>query len=258
MRAFTFISSSSRIAALGALSLLGVRLFVSSACAADGGSSSPARMETEDYSSTPFTEYGEFNEEEDEAAETKFFQYGRFFGVSIGTGFQGVTGNRGLLYQGGFPMIDFKVHYWFDFHLALDLGLTTASQYYETTSDKGQHVDVNMLRVGLDLKYYFDTKDISAPISFANPYILLGAGSISKTEVSQALDSTTSDSSFGLSAGGGLEFVMSPRKTYFELEAKAHFPNFTDTYTTRFKTPEGIDDLTGVFYTVTGSLLFTW
>src|SRR5881628_3466051 len=67
----------------------------------------------DDYSETPFTEYGEFNEEEEEADEAKFFQYGRFFGVSVGSGFQGATGNRGLLYQGGFPTLDIKVHYWF-------------------------------------------------------------------------------------------------------------------------------------------------
>ena len=83
--------------------------------------------EEEDFSSSPFTEYGEFNEEQDEAADTKFFQYGRLFGVSLGLGFEGVTGNRGLLWQGGFPMIEMKVHYWFDFNVALDLGFANAS-----------------------------------------------------------------------------------------------------------------------------------
>src|SRR5947209_990104 len=35
--------------------------------------------EEEDFTNTPYTEYGEFNEEEEEAADTRFFQYGRFF-----------------------------------------------------------------------------------------------------------------------------------------------------------------------------------
>src|SRR5688572_24009328 len=80
--------------------------------------------EEDDFSNTPFTEYGEFNEQDDEEAETKFFQYGRFFGVSLAAGYQGVTGNRGIVWKGGLPAIDFKVHCWFDFNTAIQLGLT--------------------------------------------------------------------------------------------------------------------------------------
>src|SRR4051812_45090894 len=76
--------------------------------------------EEDDFSTTPFTEYGEFNNQEaEEEEDTKFFQYGRFFGLSIGFGTQGVTGNRGQLWQGGFPMVEFKLHYWFDFNIAM-------------------------------------------------------------------------------------------------------------------------------------------
>src|SRR4051794_33185738 len=62
---------------------------------------------------TPFTEYGEFNEEADEEADTQFFQHGRFFGVCLGLGYESVSGNRGALWQGGFPVFDFKLQYWF-------------------------------------------------------------------------------------------------------------------------------------------------
>lgn len=34
-----------------------------------------------------------FNEEEEEAADTAFFQRGRFFGLSAGLGYQGAVGN---------------------------------------------------------------------------------------------------------------------------------------------------------------------
>ena len=36
------------------------------------------------------------------------------------------------------------------------------------------HVDVNLALLGAALRYYFDTKDLSAAVSFANPYIVLG------------------------------------------------------------------------------------
>src|SRR4051812_6901711 len=95
--------------------------------AAEGAPSAgkASQPEDEDFTGSPFTEYGEFNEDADEAADAKFFQYGRLFGISLGGGYQGAGGNRGLLWQGGFPNIDFKLHYWFDFNFALDLNFFT-------------------------------------------------------------------------------------------------------------------------------------
>src|SRR5271154_3421653 len=89
--------------------------------------------EEDDFSPTPFTEYGSFNQDADEDAETRFMQYGRLFGVSVGVGDEGVTGNRGQLWQGGFPLFELKVHYWFDFHLALDLGVSLGTHSYQSS-----------------------------------------------------------------------------------------------------------------------------
>lgn len=268
---FTFRSALRARVGASLVLLLSAPLILSTAHAADpapDGSQAPLgqapdkgvdktlQSEEDDFSSTPYTEYGEFNEEEDEAAETRFLQHGRFFGVSLGLGYEGVLGNRSLLWQGGFPAVELKLHYWFDFNLAMDLGFYTASHFYETSVRNAGHVDAYIFRLGVDVKYYFDTKNVAAPISFAHPYVLLGAGSFSKTETSQTQATTTPDSAFGLSFGGGLEFVMSPRKTYFALEAKVHPLTFKDTYTPDYL--PSIDDLTGVFYTVMGSILFTW
>lgn len=225
----------------------------------DEGKSTESRTnkpEEEDYSTTPFTEYGEFNETSEEESDAKFFQFGRFFGVSIGMGFQFIDGNRGSLWQGGFPVVDFKIHYWFDFNVGLDLGFYTASQFYNTQVQGKGHVDVNWLRVGIDIKYYFPTKNLSSAISFANPYVLLGVGSFSKTENSNTTQVGDQDASLGISGGAGFEFVVNPKKTYFELEVKANLVTFKDTFTTLYA--PSLPNLTGNFYTITGSLLFTW
>lgn len=213
--------------------------------------------EDDDYSESAFSGYGEFHQTREEEEDTNFFQNGRFFGVSLGVGFQFVDGNRGALWQGGFPGFDFKVHYWFDFNVAMDLGFSTATHYYDTQTLGLGHVDVNIFRVGLDVKYYFDTKNMSAPISFANPYILAGGGSYSKTEYTATQEVPDTNTSMGITMGAGLEFVLSQRKTYFEVEGKVHFVTYKDTYTTTFQS-SGLSDLTGNFYTLTGNLLFTW
>ncbi len=224
-----------------------------------GKSSEPKiyKPEEDDYAGTPFTEYGEFNEAPDEEADTRFFQYGRFFGVSLGLGFEFVDGYRGALWQGGFPLIDFKLHYWFDFNLAIDLGFFTVSHYYNTTAQSLGYVSVNVLRIGVDVKYYFNTKNLSAAVSFANPYILLGAGGFSKTENSIAQQTQDVSNSLGISFGAGLEFAITPRKIYFEIEGKAHLVPYVDAYTTNFQTVN-LPNLTGNFYTFSGNFLFTW
>lgn len=221
--------------------------------------------EEEDFTGTPFTEYGEFNEESDEISDTRFFQHGRFFGASLGLGFQEISGNRGILWQGGFPAVDFKVHYWFDFNVALDLNVYTSSHFFETSVDEGgasvlEHVDINMVRLGADIKYYFDTKNLTAAVSFANPYVLAGFGPYSKTETSSKDGTVETDSNVGLNLGAGLEFPIKHRKAYFTLEGKMHLVTFKDTYTDRFQSSKSapLQDLTGQFFTATASLLFTW
>ena len=218
-------------------------------------SAEPLKPEDEDLKGTPYTEYGEFNEQNEEDSYTRFLQFGRFFGVSVGGGMVGVTGNRGNLYNGGFPSFELKLHYWFDFDFALEMSVSSASFYWETQS-RGR-VDTSLLRVGLDLKYYIPVYNLAAPITFANPFLTFGFGSFRKSDTFQLQEVIDNDSSVGLGFGGGLEFVMSPRKSYFYLSGKLHLVNFKDTFTTTYQL-EDIPDLTGQFFTFTAGVLFTW
>ena len=224
---------------------------------AAGAAAPVMKSDEDDFGATPFTSYGEVNDSKEEQEEMLFYQYGRLFGVSLGLGAEFVTGNRGALWQGGIPLVDFKLHCWFDFNTAIDIGVFTAQHYYNTTAQSLGYVSINMIHVGVDLKYYFTTQNLSAPISFANPYLLAGAGSYSKTENSVTANSQTTDNSIGIAVGAGLEFVITHRKIYFEIEGKMHFVTFQDTYTNLFQTV-GLTDLTGQFLTLSGSFLFTW
>lgn len=225
---------------------------------AGGDKAKVFQPEEDDFSNTPFTEYGEFNEDGDEEADAKFFAHGRFFGASLGLGFEGVTGNRGLLYQGGFPMVDLKLHYWFDFNFAIDMDIYYAKHFYMDPDPSVGHVDVSLIHAGLDVKYYFDTKNLSSAISFANPYVMAGFGSYTQSKSSFAANTTEApDTGIGMCLGGGLEFAISPKKTYLEFEGRYHIVTFADTYDTNFQSI-GITDLTGGFYTFTANVLFTW
>lgn len=232
-------------------------LLLKTPCAHAAGGSAPGQPEDDDYSTTPYTEYGEFNEDEDEAADTRFYQFGRFFGVSLGTCYEGATGNRGKLWNGGFPGFDVKVHYWFDFNFAMDMGFYTASHNFDAGSILGGPNDVQMSAVFLDLKYYLDTKNLSSGISFVNPYFLGGIGSYTKTQTPRDINTVDRDSRFGVDLGAGLEFAVNPRKVYFSFETKLINAQFKDTNYGGLAS-QGLGNLAGFFYTFTGAFLFTW
>jgi hypothetical protein len=262
MQACTFTSNLRRTGIVLALGF-SISLLFSSFTLAGAEDSAPATDRTqepqdEDFSSNAYTQFGDFDEEAEEAVDAKFFKYGRFFGMSAGSGFQGVTGNRGALWQGGFPMVDFKVHYWFDFNFAMDLNVFYTTHSY-TLSSSGS-TDVRMNHLGVNFKYYIDTQDLSAAISFAHPYFVGGIGSLSKTEKDLFNNNPVdSDTALSFSAGAGLEFAIKNRRSYLFLEAKLMSPmTFKDTLTTEFKSSAGLPDLKGLFYTTTASLLLTW
>lgn len=247
MRACTFISNRT-VLLFSILFALGAPRF---AFAAD--ERRPESPEAEDFSETPYTEYGNFDEDEEEDQAVYFYQHGRFFGVSAGVGYEGVTGNRGMVWRGGIPVIDLKVHYWFDFNFALNLGLSFMNHDYDY---RGTRNKVGITRLGMDLRYYFDVRNATAAVTFLHPFLVGGIGAYQKSESDANTDSPDRDNAFGTSLGAGLEFVLSPKKTYLTLEGKAHFVSYKDEGTTRFQ-PE-IEDLTGFFYTGVMSLMFTW
>lgn len=211
-------------------------------------------IDDEYYMPTPHTEFGDFSDPEEERATSQFYQYGRFFGISVGTGFHGVEGNRGALWRGGFPMLAARLHYWFDFQFGLMLEFDTANHFYEPAS--GTRVDINMTQVGISFKYYFDVRRAAAAVAFSNPYLLLGAGSYKKTEVNLSTSLTSTLTTVGAGLGAGLEFPIVYKKTYFNIEGRAFFVPFAD----RLDTPIGttIADQQGIFYQALMSLMFTW
>lgn len=211
----------------------------------------------DDFKTTPYTGYGEFDEDKEENETLKFFQYGRFFGASLGLGAESVTGNRGLLWQGGFPYMNVKLHCWLDFQAALELGIAIVSHDYESKT-LGGGTTVSVTNLGLGFRYYFDTRDLSAVLTFAHPHLLLGAGSYSKSEFTQATGATDTDNAFGFQMGGGLEFPITTKSLYFTMTSTYQYVFYKDRKNTSFAQQDKIADLTGGFITFVGGLMFTW
>src|SRR5690606_10292951 len=139
-------------------------------------------------------------------AETSlFFQYGRFFGVSFGAGFETVTGNRGRVWEGGFPLIALKLHYWFDFSFALEMIFQSGSHHFTNATNRS--VNATLTQLGVALKSYSDTRDLSDAITFAGPHLLGGIGAYTKSQADPDLgaDAVDRDTQLRLQVGVGLE-----------------------------------------------------
>jgi hypothetical protein len=203
---------------------------------------------------SPYLDYGDFNSSEDEDADTLYFQYGRFFGVSVGGGYQGVTGNRGQLYNAALPRFDLRVHYWFDFQFAMSMGIWFATHNFDYGADT---YSAKLSGYYADLKYYFDVRNASAPITFANPHLLLGIGAINKTLTSSASSfGSSNDSTLTINFGAGFEFPIVHKKTYFLLDVRYWTQEFQDINNDDFQ--DRAANLTGGFVSLMGHLMFTW
>lgn len=203
---------------------------------------------------SPYLDYGDFNSREEEDADTLYFQYGRFFGVSLGGGYQSATGNRGNLYNAALPRFDLKVHYWFDFQFAMAMGVWFATHNFDFDSST---YSAKLSGYNFELKYYFDVRNASAPITFSNPHLIVGIGAINKTQTSTGTGGGGSpDSTLTVNFGAGFEFPISHKKTYFLLDVRYWTQEFQDSGTDEFA-PRAAD-LSGGFVSLLAHLMFTW
>ena len=248
------------------ISIFNLSLFLLSALIFSGSAhaqSISTPEQDDDIVSSPYSGYGEFNNDEDEAQDEHFFQYGRFFGVGLGIGATSPTGNAGRIYQGGFPTLDFRLICWLDFNFALALGIQNSKHSYDIQPDGA--TSVNLFRLIPQIRYYFDTHNLSAPISFVGPYLIAGAGIYRRTDnIGAGSASTTTagvvqeEQGMGFNLGAGLELTLKPKKTFLNIEGMAHFVNFNDQFDSKFNTTAGIPDKSGSWFSISAILLFTW
>ena len=120
---------------------------------------------------------------------------------------------------------------------------------------------MNLFRLLAQVKYYFDTKNAAAPIAFIGPHIIAGGGIYRRTDnfpqtATLAAESETLNA-FGFNFGGGLELTIKPKKVYLQSEFLGHIVNFKDSEDNRFN-DIGIPNKTGIWYTATIGILWTW
>ncbi|MEM7646259.1 MAG: outer membrane beta-barrel protein [Pseudomonadota bacterium] len=181
----------------------------------------------------PFADYSEFEENSQEEADINFFRNGRFFNIALLLG--------GRMYTGGManwvePSASpgLALSYWFNLRLALQFSYTYSQHLLgsfpvdvddPTAGVVEGNMSVNSL--AFDIKYYFNTNNVTRGLADLNPYIL--AGFSQNTRNFSLVDQTqiAKDDGAGLDLGFGIEIPVSRNEMFIGLQFVYTYVNFS-------------------------------
>lgn len=170
-----------------------------------------------DDSYDPFADYSEFEESQDEEEDINFFRNGRLLTIGFIGGYRGWTDKLSSLYTGN-PAFGLFISYFFDLRFALQFGYLTSDH---TITIAGPSVvtpaqgNVSLSDLSFNLKYYFNTQNVTRGLADMNPYLIGGFSQIYRTQTVSGYSEFAKDSAFAANFGAGLEIPMMRNKMYF-------------------------------------------
>ncbi len=181
-----------------------------------------------DDSYDPFSDYSEFDEASDEEADINFFRNGRFFTVGFALGMRSFTGELNRLYSSA-PTYGLFLSYFFDLRLALELGFQTGDHAFEiVTPTERLAGNVALSLINMNLKYYFNTQNVTRGLADLNPYLLGGFSQVYRTYSLEDADIGSRESTVGVNGGLGIEIPIMRRKGFIGAQATYRYINFKD------------------------------
>ncbi len=182
----------------------------------------------------PFIDYSEFDEASDEEADINFFRHGRFFTVGLVGGQRDFTGNFKGAYSGA-PTFGVLLTYFFDFRFALTFGFLTGDHAVSFNTvdlsggtNRSYAGNVSLTYLNFDLKYYFNTQNITRGLADLNPYMLGGFSQFYRTYTITGIEGLSRDATMGVDLGGGIEIPLMRKKAFLGLQGAYHYVNFAD------------------------------
>ncbi|MCM2283094.1 MAG: porin family protein [Bdellovibrionaceae bacterium] len=182
-----------------------------------------------DDSYDPFADYSEFEESSEEEEDVNFFRNGRLLTMGFIVGYRDWTGNLGTIYSGD-PTFGLYLSYFFDLRFALQFGFLTGSHTLVAVGpSETLNGNVSIADLSFNLKYYFNTQNVTRGLADLNPYIISGFSYLMRTTVIDlAADDVAKDGAFGFNIGAGIEIPMMRNKMYFGLQGAYQMAAFPD------------------------------
>jgi hypothetical protein len=189
---------------------------------------------TADDTYDPFADYSEFEASADEEADIHFFKNGRFFNFAFLFGGRMWTQTLGELYSPG-AVYGAYMTYFFDLRTALQVSFLHGEHAFKleegTTADgpyAGFSGNVAMTTITADMKYYFNTANITRGFADLNPYVIGGFSMNYRTISIAEEDVLVKSSPTGVQLGLGLEIPIARNKMYMGFQFTYHLVNFPD------------------------------
>jgi hypothetical protein len=188
-----------------------------------------AQSESDD-SYDPFADYSEFDEASEEEADVNFFRNGRFLTAGLAGGMRSYTGNLSKLYDPA-PTFGVYLSYFFDLRLAFQFGFLTGDHDFTLDLNdptKNLNGNVSLTMLSGDLKYYFNTQNVTRGLADLNPYLLGGFSQVYRTTTVAGSAGFGKEATMGVNLGAGLEVPLWRRKAYFGIQGVYRYISFED------------------------------
>ncbi|MEK6627761.1 MAG: hypothetical protein AABY53_03975, partial [Bdellovibrionota bacterium] len=164
----------------------------------------------------PFSDYNETEQNAEEEADINFFKNGRFLTLGLLLGYRGYTDGLSQGYTAS-PAWGFQFSYFFDLQLATSLSYSISDSPVEFKSFNDANFTsvsevytgtVNIQNLNLNIKYYFNTENVTRGLAELNPYMLFGVGLYTRTyNLAKALN-LQPDKPVGFTLAGGIEIPL--------------------------------------------------
>lgn len=181
-----------------------------------------------DDSYDPFVDYSEFDEASEEEADINFFRNGRFFTLGFIGGRRFMTEGMRNVYKDamGFGLF---LSYFFDLRFALQISFLTGNHTIAFSSN-GTNVngDAALTSMGFNLKYYFNTQNVTKGLASLNPYIIGGFSQVYRTSQVNGQEAFAKEGALGFDFGLGIEIPMLRNKMYMGVQLGYQYVNFND------------------------------
>lgn len=181
----------------------------------------------------PFADYSEFEENSQEEADIHFFRNGRFFNVAFMFGWRQYTSDAAEVID---PSISPGIYlsYFFNLRFAVQFSYIFSQHRMSILppGPQGQNFDpikgnISSSSIGIDLKYYFNTQNVTRGLADLNPYIIGGFSQNFRTFIFENEIAVAKDDATGIDLGFGIEVPIADNHMYVGLQfmyRKVDFP----------------------------------
>lgn len=185
----------------------------------------------------PFSDYNEFEQDADEEADINFFKNGRYLTLGLQLGYRGFIGGGFAEAYTPSAVYGVQFSYFFDMQIAGSLGFSMGDHNVQfqsfndanRTSLKQTYTgSVNIQTIDLNVKYYFNTENVTRGLADLNPYMIIGAGQYKRTYSLSGIPDVSPDNVIGFKGGLGLEVPIMRRRAYFGFQGTYHYVQFPD------------------------------